>query len=113
MAVMAVMAVGSFSKDMRSLPQEGMKTMLNPRSDVSFLGLHVSSFRVETRYLREKGDDALVLAKIESAGSMDYLREILVAADGAMVRIEIQTRMDRVRFPCLAIGTWVRKGDCS
>jgi len=37
------------------------------------------------RFLSEKDDDALVLAKIESAESIDYLEEILDQSDGAMV----------------------------
>eukprot|EP00189_Rhodosorus_marinus_P002777 CAMPEP_0113970798 /NCGR_PEP_ID=MMETSP0011_2-20120614/11564_1 /TAXON_ID=101924 /ORGANISM="Rhodosorus marinus" /LENGTH=498 /DNA_ID=CAMNT_0000985589 /DNA_START=151 /DNA_END=1645 /DNA_ORIENTATION=+ /assembly_acc=CAM_ASM_000156 len=39
----------------------------------------------EIRFLSEKDDDALVLAKIESAESIEYLEEILEQSDGAMV----------------------------
>eukprot|EP00188_Purpureofilum_apyrenoidigerum_P005445 Plantae.Rhodophyta-Purpureofilum_apyrenoidigerum.ctg7088.p1 GENE.Plantae.Rhodophyta-Purpureofilum_apyrenoidigerum.ctg7088~~Plantae.Rhodophyta-Purpureofilum_apyrenoidigerum.ctg7088.p1 ORF type:complete len:590 (-),score=120.77 Plantae.Rhodophyta-Purpureofilum_apyrenoidigerum.ctg7088:124-1746(-) len=37
------------------------------------------------KHLRENGDDALVLSKIESAESIGVLHEILEASDGAMV----------------------------
>eukprot|EP00183_Erythrolobus_madagascarensis_P000733 CAMPEP_0185847118 /NCGR_PEP_ID=MMETSP1354-20130828/2509_1 /TAXON_ID=708628 /ORGANISM="Erythrolobus madagascarensis, Strain CCMP3276" /LENGTH=499 /DNA_ID=CAMNT_0028547369 /DNA_START=228 /DNA_END=1727 /DNA_ORIENTATION=- len=59
------------------------------RNDVDFYALsfvkHEDDVRFLRDYLRERGCEALVLPKIESAEAVPRLRQILEVADGAMV----------------------------